>query len=139
MLSDMVSSPSSVIRRFVALSNGVYFSYPGEMLAANFDSLGESWYRKALRHSGRVALTMRLDPGGAGHIVTISREEDVEPSYQLLHTPVISNLLLTFWHSYLKNAYLKKVNSVSLGGLRYLKPLSGINSSCLAFSKNGFQ
>ena len=61
-----------VVRRFVATSNGVFVSYPGSMMPHGSDPLREKWYRKALQMRGRIVLTLRLDPGGAGHIVTLS-------------------------------------------------------------------
>ena len=61
-----------VVRRFVATSNGVFVSYPGSVMPHGFNPIREQWYRKALRMRGRIVLTSRLDPGGAGHIVTLS-------------------------------------------------------------------
>ena len=61
-----------VIRQFVATSSGVYVSHPGSAMPDGFDPLREQWYRKALRMRGRTVLTARLDPGGAGHVVTLS-------------------------------------------------------------------
>ena len=61
-----------VIRRFVATSNGVFMSYPGSVMPRGFDPLREQWYRKALKMPGRLVLTSRLDPAGAGHIATLS-------------------------------------------------------------------
>ena len=70
--TGVVDGGHFVIRRFVATSSGVYVSHPGSAMPDGFDPLREQWYRKALRMRGRTILTARLDPGGAGHVVTLS-------------------------------------------------------------------
>ena len=68
------------IRRYLATQSGIYFSYPGSTLSPDFKPHKQKWYKKALEFPERSVLTMSLDSGGAGHIVTVSQALIRRPS-----------------------------------------------------------
>ncbi|XP_052058181.1 VWFA and cache domain-containing protein 1-like [Mytilus californianus] len=63
----------SIVRRYIATTNGVFRMYPGTLLDKTFDPSKRTWYTRAFEFPGKVTLTAPyLDMGGAGYITTIS-------------------------------------------------------------------
>ncbi|XP_042881004.1 VWFA and cache domain-containing protein 1-like isoform X1 [Penaeus japonicus] len=62
-----------IVRRYAAAPSGVTLMYPGTLLDQMFDPRSQAWYLNALANPGKVVVSAPyLDPGGAGHIITIS-------------------------------------------------------------------
>lgn len=62
-----------ILYRYAAAPSGVTLMYPGTLLDQMFDPRSQAWYLNALANPGKVVVSAPyLDPGGAGHIITIS-------------------------------------------------------------------
>ena len=70
------SSPLNnyIVRRRIYTPRGVQLSYPGASVEEGTDPAKQFWFEKAVRLSNLVVVSPpRLDPGGAGYIVTVSK------------------------------------------------------------------
>lgn len=64
---------NNIIRRYIASVNGVLLIYPGCRLDTEFEPMRRPWYRKAMKHAGKIISTEPyLDAAGAGYIVTVA-------------------------------------------------------------------
>ncbi|CAL4234897.1 unnamed protein product, partial [Meganyctiphanes norvegica] len=62
-----------IVRRYLGMPSGVTFMYPGTLIDQSYDPRAQAWYINALKSPGKVVVSApHLDPGGAGHIVTVS-------------------------------------------------------------------
>ncbi|KAK2588046.1 hypothetical protein KPH14_004115 [Odynerus spinipes] len=63
-----------IIRRYiVAVTSGALEVFPGIIIDSGLDPKRRTWYRKALKHPGRIVFTPPyLDAGGSGYVVTLS-------------------------------------------------------------------
>lgn len=63
-----------IVRRFAASRNGVYFAFPGSPAPQGIDPARQDWYLTAQSFPGKVVLSRpRLDHGGAGYVLTVSK------------------------------------------------------------------
>eukprot|EP00096_Caligus_rogercresseyi_P012429 TRINITY_DN5207_c0_g1_i1.p1 TRINITY_DN5207_c0_g1~~TRINITY_DN5207_c0_g1_i1.p1 ORF type:complete len:1039 (+),score=214.54 TRINITY_DN5207_c0_g1_i1:81-3197(+) len=64
-----------IVRRYVATLSGILYVYPGIRFShLDMDPKKQEWFLRASKFPGRVILSPpRLDPTGAGYIVTLSR------------------------------------------------------------------
>ena len=70
------SSPLNnyIIRRRIFTQRGVELSYPGAKVEEELDPSKELWFNKAVESPTKVIVSPpRLDPGGAGFIITVSK------------------------------------------------------------------
>ncbi|CAG0885943.1 unnamed protein product [Cyprideis torosa] len=87
--ANLDASPRSdfVIRRYVATPSGVMISYPAQRMSPSFDPTRREWFRKGAAQPGKIiVLPLRLDEGGAGHVVTVSHAL-YEAKPNSLHAP----------------------------------------------------
>ncbi len=75
-----------IVRRFAASQSGIFFTFPGTSVPKNMDPSGQAWFVTAQRFAHRVILSRpRLDPGGAGNVLTVS--QSVDPDHLLHEEP----------------------------------------------------
>ncbi|CAD5113890.1 DgyrCDS3050 [Dimorphilus gyrociliatus] len=86
-----------VVRKMIAASNGVMFTFPGTLIDKSFDPTQSQWFRGAIKQDGGLSFTSPyLDVGGAGYIITLSRAL----SSSIYRKDVVSAMDLTADHLY---------------------------------------
>ncbi|XP_066955648.1 VWFA and cache domain-containing protein 1 [Macrobrachium rosenbergii] len=97
-----------IIRRYAAAPSGVTLMYPGTLLDRSYDPRAQAWYLDAASNPGKVVVSAPyLDPGGAGHIVTVSHTV-YQGRSAAMHSPadpvvavVATDFTLGFWYKLL--------------------------------------
>ncbi|CAG0885941.1 unnamed protein product [Cyprideis torosa] len=116
--ANLDASPRSdfVIRRYVATPSGVMISYPAQRMSPSFDPTRREWFRKGAAQPGKIiVLPLRLDEGGAGHVVTVSHAL-YEAKPNSLHAPedeVVAVIAADFTVGYFHRMVYKLLPSCS--------------------------
>lgn len=120
-----------IVRRFAASKSGVFFAFPGSPVPDTLDPTRQDWYLAAQQYPNRVVLSRpRLDQGGAGYVLTVSKSVQTITNDDIVNRPrdVIMGMDLTIGY----------INKMLLDTIPICRNLLNAGVRCFLFDHEGY-